>query len=897
MLLLGPSMVNVPGLSGSAAFSRLGRAEQSTKPTLASGGTSPPDAIDTGTPQLPHRTALPSTRPHRTDRSLRFHLGMLSGILLVPMLLLGILLVFRLTADERTQREAFARDTARHIATSTDLALTTSRARVEVLASSELLRQGDFAGFTERAADVTRSQGSGVALYDSAGKWIGGSAVGGPYCLPGAVTPGGALLDGAQVSGFRRNPGDGRGMFSVVAPAVTLGAAPNLLLSLCVPLADVQSVLDRERITAGMTAVLVDSNGMVLAAHGDKLATAGSLLPDGFLPQVEGPWEGLLHFDDASGASFEVAFSRLSASGWMSLVVLSDAAFAAPLRRSLWFALGASLVLGGLATLLAYVFSRRIARPIAALADFAADDSRSARRWPGSVREVNEVADALITARTEARRREMEAVELIQTLDWAQVLVRDMDGRIQVWTSGTQRLLGWTKSEVLGHTTEDILHVLYPGPREGIEAELLATGEWRGELRYTRSTGDTVVVTSHWTLLRSAAGTPVAVVEAFNDITTLTGVEGELRRSRDLLQSVVNGSADPIFAKDADGRFVIINPPAARLLGVSVDIALGQRVDDLVGPALAASINAADQEVMASGIAATVEDEIKAADGTRRVLVSTKAPWRDDDGRILGIVGVSRDISERRRAQQKLRQTQAELFHVGRVNAMGAMAAALAHELNQPLTATMNYAEASLMLLGGGDQVEVAALPDIREAMSGAAAEALRAGLIVRRLREFIGRGDSEKRVIDLNQVVQESTALALAGSASEGIELRVQTATEVPKLFADHVQIQQVIVNLVRNAAEAMAGQASAELNVTTALMAEGMVEVVVADRGQGISPDVIDRLFEPFATTKRDGMGMGLSICRSIIEEHGGRLEAHGRPGGGAIFRFVLPHHALDR
>ena len=333
------------------------------------------------------------------------------------------------------------------------------------------------------------------------------------------------------------------------------------------------------------------------------------------------------------------------------------------------------------------------------------------------------------------------------------------------------------------------------------------------------------------------------------------------------------------------------------LLGVSVDIALGQRVDDLVGPALAASINAADQDVMASGIAATVEDEIKAADGTRRVLVSTKAPWRDDDGRILGIVGVSRDISERRRAQQKLRQTQAELFHVGRVNAMGAMAAALAHELNQPLTATMNYAEASLMLLGGGDQVEVAALPDIREAMSGAAAEALRAGLIVRRLREFIGRGDSEKRVIDLNQVVQESTALALAGSASEGIELRVQTATELPKLFADHVQIQQVIVNLVRNAAEAMAGQASAELNVTTALTAEGMVEVVVADRGQGISPDVIDRLFEPFATTKRDGMGMGLSICRSIIEEHGGRLEAHGRPGGGTIFRFVLPHHASDR
>ena len=220
------------------------------------------------------------------------------------------------------------------------------------------------------------------------------------------------------------------------------------------------------------------------------------------------------------------------------------------------------------------------------------------------------------------------------------------------------------------------------------------------------------------------------------------------------------------------------------------------------------------------------------------------------------------------------------------------MATALAHELNQPLTAVANFADAGRRLLAGDAASDPERLEAARDAMAEAAEQAVRAGEIVRRLRGFSAQGDAEKRPTDVNALVEESAALALVGTREQGVEARLDLDPGAPPVMADRVQIQQVVVNLVRNAVEAVRDAPRRELVVATAALDEGAeVGISVADTGPGLSEEVADRLFEPFVTTKRHGMGVGLSLCRSIVEEHGGRLLAEANPGGGTVFRVILP------
>jgi two-component system sensor kinase FixL len=230
------------------------------------------------------------------------------------------------------------------------------------------------------------------------------------------------------------------------------------------------------------------------------------------------------------------------------------------------------------------------------------------------------------------------------------------------------------------------------------------------------------------------------------------------------------------------------------------------------------------------------------------------------------------------------------------------MAAGLAHELNQPLGAAANFLAAAEALLGRGAE-DAASAPDLDggcEAVAEAARQVLRVGEIVRRLRNFVAHGDTDMRVEEVGPVVADACTTALPPSAPDGaaVRLRVQTAADAGSAFMDRVQVQQVVINLVRNAAQALRGDpersaagAGGEVVVSVRRAADGGCEVAVADSGPGIAPEVRDRLFEPFATTKRDGMGVGLAICRAIVEAHGGRLWAEPNPGGGAVFRFVLP------
>ncbi|MBI3437673.1 MAG: PAS domain S-box protein, partial [Proteobacteria bacterium] len=247
--------------------------------------------------------------------------------------------------------------------------------------------------------------------------------------------------------------------------------------------------------------------------------------------------------------------------------------------------------------------------------------------------------------------------------------------------------------------------------------------------------------------------------------------------------------------------------------------------------------------------------------------------------------GFIRDLTERRESEARLQELQAEVVHISRLSAMGEMASALAHELNQPLSAIANYLNGAKKLMGRGPESDA----KVSAAMEKASEQAVRAGDIIRRLRDFLARGEGEHSLESLAKLVHEACGLALVGAKESNVQVAYRMDPHLDRVIVDRVQIQQVIVNLVRNALDAMEGQGG-HLDVATKID-DGMAMVSISDTGPGIDPQAAARLFQPFVTTKANGMGVGLSICRTIIEAHGGRIWSDDNPGGGAIFRFTVP------
>ncbi len=254
------------------------------------------------------------------------------------------------------------------------------------------------------------------------------------------------------------------------------------------------------------------------------------------------------------------------------------------------------------------------------------------------------------------------------------------------------------------------------------------------------------------------------------------------------------------------------------------------------------------------------------------------------DGRVFS--GFVRDLTEREEARVHLEELQNEIAHVSRISAMGTMASSLAHELNQPLTAIANYVEGARDLL---DNPTPDILETVREALDDAARESVRAGQIVRGLRDFIGRGTAERRAESLPRLINEANALALIGAREMGVDVDVVLDPQAETVFVAGVQVQQVLVNLIRNAAEAMETSDTRCLSIRSKRLSKEFVQVSVTDSGQGFAPESMNRLFEPFFSTKGEGMGLGLSICRTIVESLGGSIWAEQMPGG-MTFNFTL-------
>jgi two-component system, LuxR family, sensor kinase FixL len=283
------------------------------------------------------------------------------------------------------------------------------------------------------------------------------------------------------------------------------------------------------------------------------------------------------------------------------------------------------------------------------------------------------------------------------------------------------------------------------------------------------------------------------------------------------------------------------------------------------------------------GIGRVVVGERK--DGSTFPMELAVGEMRSNDRRFF--TGFVRDLTEHQKTEARLQELQSELVQISRLTAMGEMASTLAHELNQPLAAITNYLRGSRRLLESGGDADRGR---IRDAVDKAADQALRAGQIIRRLRDFVARGESERRVESLNKIIEEASALALVGAKERGIRVRFQFDPRIDLVLADRVQIQQVLLNLMRNAIDAMQDSARRDLTIATAAVEDGDALVRVADSGPGVAAEIAGQLFQPFITTKPQGMGVGLSISRTIVEAHSGRIWVDQNPGGGAVFCFTL-------
>ncbi|MEM7497666.1 MAG: PAS domain S-box protein [Pseudomonadota bacterium] len=369
-----------------------------------------------------------------------------------------------------------------------------------------------------------------------------------------------------------------------------------------------------------------------------------------------------------------------------------------------------------------------------------------------------------------------------------------------------------------------------------------------------------------------------------------------------LLDLVVQTAPDAIVTIDEHGAILSFSPAAERMFGYAEDEILGQNVSMLMPSPHSARHDDYMTHYRQTGERRIIGigRELRALRKSGETFVAEIAVGElNKDGRHV-FTGFIRDVTDRVEAERRANRLQRMLDRVSRIQALGEMSSALAHEINQPLSALSSFARAAARNLAKSP-------PDTekaRDQLDRIAGEAQRAGEIVRRMRKLVDRGKGDFRPEDVNTLVREGIALSRVGPEVEGFGVRLELAAGLPKVLADRIQIQQVIVNLMRNAAEALNGDGHGDVHVATELserpgtiavrahpVSAAEVMVTIGDGGPGIPDELIDRLFDPFVTTKESGLGIGLAVCRTIVAAHGGRIWAEANDEGGADFHFTLP------
>jgi two-component system sensor kinase FixL len=496
------------------------------------------------------------------------------------------------------------------------------------------------------------------------------------------------------------------------------------------------------------------------------------------------------------------------------------------------------------------------------------------------------------------------AEELNLLIDGAQglaIYMLDPAGRVTIWNRGAERLKGWTEAEIIGQH----ISLFYPpdaiaaGKPEADLARAAAEGRFEEEDWRLRKDGSEFLASVAITALRREDGEMRGYAKIVSDITERRAVEDLLRARESHLRSILSTVPDAMVVIDESGAIRSFSAAAERLFGYAEADVRGRNVSLLMP--------SPDRERHDGYIQRYLTTGEKRIIGIGRVVFALRKdgstfPMELAVGEAIGtgerlFTGFIRDLTERQRTQERLETLQSELIHVARVSAMGTMASTLAHELNQPITAIANYVEAIRYQLETPDPDD---LPLMREALEETAKEALRAGHIVRRLRDFIARGEVEKTIEKLPALINEAAALGLIGAREQGVTPQFDLDPYASPVLVDKIQIQQVLINLIRNACEAMSeheSESGERRLIVTSRMDEqpGFVRVIVADTGPGVAPEIAEQLFTAFISTKSEGMGLGLSICRTIVEANGGRIwmqpaaREDGRAGG-TEFHFTL-------
>lgn len=482
---------------------------------------------------------------------------------------------------------------------------------------------------------------------------------------------------------------------------------------------------------------------------------------------------------------------------------------------------------------------------------------------------------------------QVQLKELSQTHD--AIIIRTLAGIITRWNPGAQKLYGWCQEEAQGQNLHALLQTRFPRPMGEILGTLHRTGTWEGELDVHRRSGEAITVACRCALLRDRYGRPVAILATHNDVTERNQAVEALRRSEAFLAGAQRISRTSSIGFRVPGGELYFSEEALRLFEFPAE----------QPPALKGILQAThadDRGIIEQVIAGAlgreptldVEFRLAMADGRIKHVHLLAHPVLDAAGNC-EYIGALMEVTASKIAEEALHRSQVELAHVTRVTTLGELVASIAHEVNQPLSAMAANGEASLRWLRHEQ-------PDIEEVRSGIErilSEVRRASDVILRIRALSRKSDPQYAPLDLREVVEDALALVQREAVHNGVLLSVALTAEVLAVRGDRVQLQQVIVNLAMNAIQAMAGCPEGErrLRVRVWRDAQGDPLLVVTDTGPGVDPQALPRLFNPFFTTKTDGMGMGLPICRAIVERHGGRIWVDERLAGGAAFHCSLP------